>query len=113
MAEFCQRKLQAPSFILPVIIFIVALMLMNFPYPKIRGPLIHLSLFSIFFAIAGSLMGIWHHPYYEVPLVIAFAMIIFYILSPLYAGRFLDQKDYGKDIEDLRIPSDSEIPPEL
>ncbi len=71
-------------FLLPATIAIGGLMLLNFPYPKIRGRLVGISLIGVLAGLVGALMGIWDHPYYTAPLGLSFALILLYIASPIY-----------------------------
>ncbi len=72
--------------ILPVMIGIVSLMLMNFPYPKISTkPLIAISMIGLFSGLIGAFMGAIDLEYYKIPFMISLAVILLYIAYPVIA----------------------------
>jgi len=75
--------------LLPVIIGVGAVMLMNFPYPKVHGKFTGLSLAGIFFALIGAFLRIYNNPYYYIPMGITLSFVIIYLLSPIYYRKKL------------------------
>ena len=69
---------------LPILIAIVSLMLMSFPYPKINTkPLIAISFAGLIFGIGGATMGAYGIDNYRIPFIVAFGIILLYIAYPL------------------------------
>lgn len=77
--------------LLPVIIGVGAIMLMNFPYPKIHGRFTGLSLAGIFFALTGAFLRIYNNPWYWLPMGITLSFVMIYILSPFYSRKKGDE----------------------
>ena len=95
--------------LLPIIMVIVVMMVLNYPYPKIRGKLLGIPLMGLFPALIGIAMGIWDVPHYNILLAFSFIMILLYIISPLVlkirdtngiAGGKLVENDKDSQIED-------------
>lgn len=72
--------------ILPIMIGIVSLMLMNFPYPKITSRrLVPIALIGLFSGLLGAFMGAYEMDHYKIPFIVSFAVILLYIAYPLIA----------------------------
>jgi len=69
--------------ILPASIVIVCLMVVNFPYPKIVGRFVWVSLIGLISGLIGALMGAFDYSYYVYPFIVSFALILLYIAYPL------------------------------
>ncbi len=73
--------------LLPIFIGVGGLMLLNFPYPKIRGRIIAISLIAIGSGLTGCIMGIWEIDGYRFPLSISLALSVLDIASPIFTRK--------------------------